>query len=45
MPRHYHSPAARCPYYRGEDSARGVLILCAGIAAASTLRLNLAGER
>ena len=36
MPRHYHSSAAKCPYYRGEN---GVMIFCAGLYGADTLRI------
>lgn len=31
MAREYISPAAVCPYYRMEDSARGVKIYCKGL--------------
>lgn len=39
MPRNYQSPAARCPYYRGEDSGTGVMIFCSGVCGAKSLRL------
>ena len=42
MPRRYHSPAARCPYYRGEDwgdKAGGCRLFCSGISTAESVRL------
>lgn len=42
MPRRYHSSAARCPSYRGEewgDKAGGIRLFCAGVGGAETLRL------
>lgn len=42
MPRHYHSSAAKCPYYRGEDCSRkggGASLFCAGVGEAETIRL------
>ena len=42
MPKRYHSTAARCPYYRGEDcsaSGGGAAVFCAGVGDAETIRL------
>ena len=38
MPRLYHSSAAQCPYYRGED-INVASLCCAGIGQAETIRL------
>lgn len=37
MPRHYHSSAAKCPYYRGEEPT---LIFCAGPCGSDTVRMS-----
>lgn len=42
MPRHYHSSAAKCPYYRGEC---GGMVYCAGLYGAETLRSYFRDER
>lgn len=39
MPRNYQSSAAKCPFYKGEDSNTGVMIFCDGVCGAKTLRL------
>lgn len=42
MPRRYHSSAAKCPFYRGEDcsaSGGGASLFCAGVGEAETIRL------
>lgn len=39
MPRNYHSSAAKCPFYRGEDCRGGAALFCAGIGDAETIRL------
>lgn len=42
MPKRYHSTAAVCPYYRGEDcsaSGGGASLFCAGPGDAETIRL------
>lgn len=36
MPRNYHSSAAKCPYYRGENA---VMVFCSGICGAETVRM------
>jgi len=39
MPRRYHSSAAQCPFYRGEDCSGGKSLFCAGVQQVETIRL------
>ena len=42
MPRRYHSSAAKCPHYKGEQAdirTGGAAVYCQGICAAETTRL------